>query len=70
MPIDRLRPLVRRLVALGFLVEQEEEGQRFYRITSHGQEYLAAYWRLRGYLDALTSIPLERVRHPPPSRID
>lgn len=62
MPIDRLRPLVRRLVALGFLSEDEDDDQRFYVLTARGQEYLDAYWKLRGYLDALSAVRLD----PPP----
>jgi len=53
MPVDRLRPAVERLVALGLLNSRTEEEKTLYEITVRGHEFLTTYWRLQGFLEAL-----------------
>ena len=53
MPVDRLRPAVDRLIALGLLSAQADEDRTTYAITVRGHEYLTTYWRLRGFLESL-----------------
>ena len=57
MPVDRLRPAVDRLVALGLLKSREEEDHTLYEITVRGHEYLTTYWRLQGFLASLGDAP-------------
>ncbi len=57
MPVDRLRVLVDRLVALGLLKSEELDGRPVYEITARGQEFLDVYWKLRGYVDGLERAP-------------
>ncbi len=57
MPVDRLRNFVERLIALGLLRSEELDGRAVYDITVRGQEYLDAYWKLRGYLEGLERAP-------------
>ena len=53
MPVDRLRNSVERLVGLGLLSSEENDGRAVYDITARGQEFLNTYWKMRGYIDAL-----------------
>lgn len=49
MPIDRLHPIVDRLVGVGLL--SSEPGDRTtYTITARGYEFLRTYWTLKGFL--------------------
>ena len=57
MPVDRLRPAVAQLLALGLLSSRTDEDRTTYAITVRGHEYLTTYWRLRGFLETL---PRER----------
>ena len=57
MPVDRLRLLVGRLVALGLMKSEELDGRPAYDITPRGQEYLDTYWKLRGYVEGLERAP-------------
>src|SRR5580698_1872179 len=53
MPVDRLRLLMDRLLALG-LLEREEVGRRpVFDITARGQEFLDTYWKMRGFVEGL-----------------
>jgi predicted transcriptional regulator len=61
MPVDRLRPAVERLVALGLLKARTEEDRTCYEITVRGHEFLTTYWRLQGFLDAVSG-----AEHAPP----
>ncbi len=49
MPIDRLHPIVDRLVGAGLL--SSDAGDRpTYTITARGYEFLRTYWTLQGFL--------------------
>jgi predicted transcriptional regulator len=61
MPVDRLRGFLDRLLALGLLRAEELDGRPMYDITPRGQEFLDTYWRMAGYLSALSSYPDDRV---------
>jgi predicted transcriptional regulator len=64
MPVDRLRTLVARLVALGLLRSEDLDGRPAYDITPRGQEFLATYWKMRGFIEVLEADPDERIsRH-------
>lgn len=54
MPVDRLRRSVERLIALGLLSSEEEEGHTVYAVTVRGQEFLNTYWRMRAYTEAFS----------------
>ncbi|MGA9838913.1 MAG: winged helix-turn-helix domain-containing protein [Thermoplasmata archaeon] len=60
MPVDRLRNFVDRLVSLGLLKTEELDGRPAYDITPRGQEFLATYWKMRGYIEVLESNPEDR----------
>lgn len=60
MPVDRLRSFVERLVALGLLNSEEVDGRPAYDITPRGQEFLATYWKMRGYIEVLDPDPSDR----------
>ena len=66
MPVDRLRPAVQQLLGLGLLSARTEEDRTVYAITVRGHEYLATYWRLRGFLESLPEGPPGGRRAPPP----
>jgi predicted transcriptional regulator len=53
MPVDRLRSLLDRLLALGLLRSEELDGRPVFDITPRGQEFLDTYWRMRAYVDLL-----------------
>ncbi len=54
MPVDRLRAVVDRLLALDLLSSEELDGRPVYDITSRGQQFLDSYWKMRAYVDLLT----------------
>ncbi len=54
MPVDRLRTLVDRLVALGLLASEDDDGRTTYDLTARGQQFLDVYWKMRAYVDLLT----------------
>lgn len=60
MPVDRLRNLVERLVALGLLKNEEIDGRPAYDITPRAQEFLTTYWKMRAYIEVLESNPEDR----------
>lgn len=64
MPVDRLRPAVERLVALGLLSARAEDDHTLYAITVRGHDYLTTYWRLRGFLEAVPSLDVDGRRRP------
>src|SRR5580658_1306898 len=53
MPVDRLRLLMDRLLALGLLQSEEVDGRPMFDITSRGQEFLDTYWKMRGFIEGL-----------------
>jgi predicted transcriptional regulator len=53
MPVDRLKGLMERLLALGLLQSEEVDGRPVYDITARGQEFLDTYWKLRGFVEGL-----------------
>jgi len=53
MPVDRLRTLLERLLALGLLRSEELDGRPVYDITPRGQEFLDTYWKMRAYVELL-----------------
>ncbi len=53
MPVDRLRVLIGHLLDLGLLKSAELDGRRAYQITARGQEFLATYWKMRGFVEGL-----------------
>jgi predicted transcriptional regulator len=53
MPVDRLRNLLERLLALGLLRSEELDGRPVYDITPRGQEFLDTYWKMRAYVEIL-----------------
>ena len=55
MPVDRLRPLVDRLVLLGLLRSRAEEDRVCYEITARGHEFLTAYWKLKAFTESFDS---------------
>ncbi len=57
MPVDRLRVLVERLVALDLLRSEEIDGRPAYDITPRGQEFLSTYWKMRAFIEVLESNP-------------
>ncbi len=57
MPVDRLRILVDRLLALGLLSSEELEGRPVYDVTARGQEFLDTYWKMRAYVEVLGEAP-------------
>jgi len=58
MPVDRLRVSIDRLVALGLLRSQTEDGRTTYEVTPRGQEFLTVYWRMRAYTELLDPGPV------------
>lgn len=61
MPVDRLRGLVDRLVVLGLLKSEENDGRPAYEITPRGQEFLTTYWKMRAYIEVLETNPEDRI---------
>jgi predicted transcriptional regulator len=57
MPVDRLRPIIDRLLAAGLLAAQAEEDRTCYQITPRGHEYLSVYWKLKGFTESLEGDP-------------
>ncbi|MGI0054677.1 MAG: winged helix-turn-helix domain-containing protein [Thermoplasmata archaeon] len=53
MPVDRLRVAVDKLLELGLLSGEDDDGRTFYDVTARGQEFLNTYWKMRGYMDVL-----------------
>ncbi len=53
MPVDRLKRSLDRLVVLGLLRSEEQDGRPVYDITPRGQEFLDTYWRMRAYVELL-----------------
>ncbi len=53
MPVDRLRLLMDRLLALGLLQSEEVDGRPAFDITARGQEFLDTYWKMRGFVEGL-----------------
>ena len=53
MPVDRLRALLDRLLALGLLRTEELDGRPVFDITARGQEFLDTYWKMRAYVEIL-----------------
>jgi predicted transcriptional regulator len=53
MPVDRLRLLMERLLALGLLQSEEVDGRPMFDITARGQEFLDTYWKMRGFVEGL-----------------
>ncbi|MCI4365315.1 MAG: hypothetical protein L3K10_04550 [Thermoplasmata archaeon] len=53
MPVDRLRLLMDRLLALGLLRSEDVEGRPAFDITARGQEFLDTYWKMRGFVEGL-----------------
>jgi len=53
MPVDRLRLLMDRLLALGLLQSEEADGRPVFDITARGQEFLDTYWKMRGFVEGL-----------------
>jgi predicted transcriptional regulator len=53
MPVDRLRILMDRLLALGLLESEEVDGRPVFDITARGQEFLDTYWKMRGFVEGL-----------------
>jgi len=60
MPVDRLRNLVERLLALGLLSSEDVDGRPIYDITPRGQEFLDTYWKMRAYVEVLARATDER----------
>jgi predicted transcriptional regulator len=65
MPVDRLRTLMDRLLALGLLRSEDVEGRPVFDITARGQEFLDTYWKMRGFVEGLDRVAEESTR---PSR--
>jgi predicted transcriptional regulator len=53
MPVDRLRLLMDRLLALGLLQSEDVDGRPAFDITARGQEFLDTYWKMRGFVEGL-----------------
>ncbi len=53
MPVDRLRLAMERLLALGLLSSEEDDGRVYYDVTARGQEFLDTYWKMKAYIDVL-----------------
>ncbi|HXQ48351.1 MAG TPA: winged helix-turn-helix domain-containing protein [Thermoplasmata archaeon] len=53
MPVDRLRLVMDRLLALGLLQSEEIDGRPAFDITARGQEFLDTYWKMRGFVEGL-----------------
>ncbi len=53
MPVDRLRLVMDRLLALGLLQSEEVDGRPTFDITARGQEFLDTYWKMRGFVEGL-----------------
>jgi predicted transcriptional regulator len=68
MPVDRLRVLVDRLLALGLLSRREIEEHATYDITPRGQEFLDTYWKMRGFVEGFERVPDEPAGAPPSPR--
>lgn len=54
MPVDRAKESILELVARGILEVEDDEGQRVYRVTVRGNQYLELYKRMAG----LVGIPI------------
>jgi predicted transcriptional regulator len=72
MPVDRLRLLLDRLLALGLLESEEIDGRPAFNITARGQEFLDTYWKMRGFVEGLERVPdgaprSRRAREVPPT---
>ena len=46
MPVDRAKTTIGELLERGLLEEEEEDGNRFYKVTVRGHQYLELYKRL------------------------
>ncbi|MCI4351633.1 MAG: hypothetical protein L3K15_09015 [Thermoplasmata archaeon] len=53
MPVDRLRAAVDRLVGLGLLKRDDRGDYATFDVTARGQQFLDAYWKLKGFTDLL-----------------
>ncbi len=53
MPVDRLKPLLARLIAAGLLRARADEDRTCYEITPRGHEFLTVYWKLKGFTESL-----------------
>ncbi len=60
MPVDRLRLLMDRLLALGLLQSEDVDGRPVFDITPRGQEFLDTYWKMRGFVEGLEGAPDRR----------
>jgi predicted transcriptional regulator len=56
MPVDRLRLLMDRLLALGLLKSEDVDGRPLFDITARGQEFLDTYWKMRGFVEGLDRV--------------
>ncbi len=68
MPVDRLKILLERLVALGLLGSEEIDGRPVYDITRRGQEFLDTYWKMRGFVEGLDRLAHEEAQRRPAVR--
>ena len=48
MPVDRAKATIGELCERGLLEEEEEDGNRLYKVTVRGHQYLELYKRLAG----------------------
>ena len=53
MPVDRLRSAVDKLVGLGLVKRDDRGDYATFDITARGQQFLDAYWKLKGFTDLL-----------------
>jgi predicted transcriptional regulator len=65
MPVDRLRVLLDRLLALGLLESEEVDGRPSFDITARGQEFLDTYWKMRGFIEGLDRLARDESRRGP-----
>jgi predicted transcriptional regulator len=54
MPVDRAKTTIKLLCERGLLEEEEEDGNRLYKVTVRGHQYLELYKRIA----ALVGMPI------------
>lgn len=57
MPVDRLKRAIERLVELGLLARQVDDGIWTYDLTVRGHDFLSTYWKMRAFVETLEGSP-------------
>ena len=58
LPVDRAKTTIEFLCEMGLLAEEQEKGQRLYRVTVRGSQYLELYKRMVKFVGVPMPEPL------------